>query len=228
MNGNRKNCEESSEAIDYFKLKYNDFNNYYGIAKSNKGARTVASILDAALDVFTDEGYAKFTLAKVAKRAGIKTGTLCYYFPKKKDLVNATINHFFEILDGRSRELIESSELSPLEQFLRIIDYQFRVNIETNDAAYWELWAFCARNREARAVQNKWYGRWLKLFTELLLKLKPDLDKPQGTRLAAVIISLIDGSFIFLGKSRPKKIELVGLTATLQESILKIVGLGPG
>jgi AcrR family transcriptional regulator len=202
-----------------------DLKNIFGIAKSNKGARTVASILDASLNVFTDQGYAKFTLARVAKRAGIKTGTLCYYFPKKNDLVIATINHFFEILDGRSRELIDSSDLSPLEQFLKITDYQFRVNIEANDAAYWELWAFCARNRDAQSVQNKWYGQWLKLFTNLLLKIRPDLDRPQSNRLAAVIISLIDGSFIFLGKSRPKKIELVGLTATLQESILKIVGV---
>ena len=205
--------------------RHTNFSNLFGIAKSNKGARTVAAILEAALDVFSYEGYAKFTLAKVAKRAGIKTGTLCYYFPKKTDLVNATVNHFFEILDGRSRELIESSKLSPLEQFLRIIDYQIRVNLEANDGAYWELWAFCARNKEARTVQNRWYSRWLKLFTDLLIKLKPDLDKPEGTRLAAAIISLIDGSFIFIGKSRPKKIELVGLTATLQESILKIVGL---
>ncbi|HYG91801.1 MAG TPA: TetR/AcrR family transcriptional regulator [Azospirillum sp.] len=48
-------------------------------------------IVDAALDVFTERGFAATRLDDVAKRAGVSKGTLYLYFPNKEELFKAVV-----------------------------------------------------------------------------------------------------------------------------------------
>jgi AcrR family transcriptional regulator len=48
-----------------------------------------AEIVDAAIDVFVEKGFAATTLTEVAKRAGVVKGTLYIYFNNKEDLFRA-------------------------------------------------------------------------------------------------------------------------------------------
>jgi AcrR family transcriptional regulator len=45
-------------------------------------------ILDAALDMFVNNGFESSPTSKIAKQAGIATGTLFHYFKTKNDLIN--------------------------------------------------------------------------------------------------------------------------------------------
>ncbi|MCD7111809.1 TetR/AcrR family transcriptional regulator [Rhizobium sp. DKSPLA3] len=49
-----------------------------------------AEIVDAAMDVFVEHGFAGTKLTEVAKRAGVAKGTLYLYFETKEDLFRAT------------------------------------------------------------------------------------------------------------------------------------------
>lgn len=55
-----------------------------------------AEIIDAAISVFTEKGYAATKLDEVAKRAGIAKGTLYLYFDTKEDIFRAAAYHAFE------------------------------------------------------------------------------------------------------------------------------------
>lgn len=48
-------------------------------------------LLDAALDLFVEKGYAATRVEEVAKRAGVSKGTLFLYFPSKEDLFKAVV-----------------------------------------------------------------------------------------------------------------------------------------
>jgi AcrR family transcriptional regulator len=50
-------------------------------------------LLDAALDVFVEKGFAAARTDDVAHRAGVSKGTLYLYFPSKDDLLKAVIRH---------------------------------------------------------------------------------------------------------------------------------------
>ncbi len=50
-----------------------------------------AELLDAALDLFVEKGYAATRVEEVAKRAGVSKGTLFLYFPSKEDLFKAVV-----------------------------------------------------------------------------------------------------------------------------------------
>lgn len=52
-------------------------------------AKLRESIIAIAIDLFSQKGYAKTTLAEVARKAGIEPSSLYYYFPSKSSLIEA-------------------------------------------------------------------------------------------------------------------------------------------
>ncbi len=65
-----------------------------------KNARP-GELLDAALDLFVEKGYAATRVEEVAARAGVSKGTLFLYFPSKEDLFKAVVR---ESMAGRFAE----------------------------------------------------------------------------------------------------------------------------
>ena len=49
-------------------------------------------LLDAALDLFVEKGYAATRAEEIAARAGVSKGTLFLYFPSKEDVFKAVIH----------------------------------------------------------------------------------------------------------------------------------------
>jgi AcrR family transcriptional regulator len=75
--------------------------------KSPRQARskwTVDAIVEAAIQVLAVEGYARFTTARVAERAGVSVGTMYQYYPNKAALCVAVIDkcgeQFLEAFQG--------------------------------------------------------------------------------------------------------------------------------
>jgi AcrR family transcriptional regulator len=51
-------------------------------------------ILTAALDVFTEKGYAAATIPEIARAAGVAAGTIYLYYPSKRELFVAVVKGF--------------------------------------------------------------------------------------------------------------------------------------
>src|SRR3954464_8549992 len=58
-------------------------------------------LLEAALDLFVDKGFAATRSEEVAAKAGVSKGTLFLYFPSKEELFKAVV---IENLAGRFTE----------------------------------------------------------------------------------------------------------------------------
>jgi TetR/AcrR family transcriptional regulator len=74
-------------------------------------------LLDAALDLFVEKGFAATRAEEVAARAGVSKGTLFLYFPSKEELFKAVVrenmagrfkewNHEFEAFEGSTPEMV--------------------------------------------------------------------------------------------------------------------------
>ncbi|MBQ2884828.1 MAG: TetR family transcriptional regulator [Alphaproteobacteria bacterium] len=70
--------------------------------------KTRQAVIEAALDVFSEKGYAKATFDEIAARAGFTKGAVYWYFRNKADLVAALIVEYME------RKRTEISEEIPL------------------------------------------------------------------------------------------------------------------
>lgn len=64
-------------------------------------------LLDAALDLFVEKGFAATRSEEVAARAGVSKGTLFLYFPSKEELFKAVVR---ENISGRFSEWNEEFE----------------------------------------------------------------------------------------------------------------------
>lgn len=73
-------------------------------------------ILEYAFQKFTTVGFSHVTMDEISKGAGIGKGTLYQYFPSKEVLLYKTIDHIKELLQTKINEIMENTELSPLEK----------------------------------------------------------------------------------------------------------------
>ena len=74
-------------------------------------------LLDAALDLFVEKGFAATRVEEVAARAGVSKGTLFLYFPSKDELFKAVVRHSisgrfvewnndFQTFQGTTRDML--------------------------------------------------------------------------------------------------------------------------
>jgi len=89
-------------------------------APARRGRRKEArpgELLDAALDLFVEKGFAATRSEEVAARAGVSKGTLFLYFPSKEELFKAVVrenisgrfaewNEEFESFEGSTAEMV--------------------------------------------------------------------------------------------------------------------------
>ena len=79
-------------------------------------------ILDAALHVFGEQGFARTRLEDVAKRAGVSKGTLYLYFKSKEDLFREMARSCMSASLAEGEEFVRTFQGSTrdlLEQFIR-------------------------------------------------------------------------------------------------------------
>ena len=87
-----------------------------GKRERRKEARP-GELLDAALDLFVEKGFAATRAEEVAARAGVSKGTLFLYFPSKEELFKAVVrenisgrfaewNQDFETFEGSTADMV--------------------------------------------------------------------------------------------------------------------------
>ncbi|MFI7444189.1 TetR/AcrR family transcriptional regulator [Nonomuraea indica] len=67
-----------------------------------------AQIVQCAIDVIADTGYAQASLARIAERAGISKGVISYHFDSKDELVQQIVQEAFALGDAFVRPRIEA------------------------------------------------------------------------------------------------------------------------
>jgi len=90
-----------------------------------------AQIMDVALDLFSREGYAHVSIARLAKEAGISKGLMYNYFESKEALVQEILNNALtEIIDTFDPNHDDFLSKDELEAFIRAVFKMMRENME--------------------------------------------------------------------------------------------------
>ncbi len=76
-------------------------------------------LINAAIGRFHEQGYARTSLADVAKAASIPTGNVFYYFRAKTDLAKATVDEWCKLMEGYLSDMeIERDPWLRIERFI--------------------------------------------------------------------------------------------------------------
>ncbi len=96
-------------------------------AKTTKGERTRARILETALDMFRERGYEHTTMRAIAGEAGVSLGNAYYYFKSKEHLIQAFYARTHD------EHLVECAPLLAEERdFERRLQLAVRTKIDTS------------------------------------------------------------------------------------------------
>jgi AcrR family transcriptional regulator len=77
--------------------------------RERKKARTRATIVRVALDLFAEQGYGQTTIAQIADAADVSPRTVSTYFPAKEDIV-------FDVSSGSKERLVAAIKERPAGQ----------------------------------------------------------------------------------------------------------------
>ncbi len=86
-----------------------------------KGSQNYSRIVEAANDLFYQQGYNQTSFAEVAESTGIPKGNFYYYFKSKDELLHAVISYRLEVIKTLLAET-EARFTTPQSRLQRIID----------------------------------------------------------------------------------------------------------
>jgi AcrR family transcriptional regulator len=79
-------------------------------------------LLDAALELFVEKGFAATRSEEVARRAGVSKGTLYLYYPSKEELFKAVVRQSLSLIIDEGLELAETFEGSTSELLIKLMN----------------------------------------------------------------------------------------------------------
>lgn len=155
-------------------------------------------ILQAAIEMIADEGYASLTMRALARACGIKLGTLQFHFRTSEDMLRALVDYIaksyqrsFESLQGRD----EPPDLREIVTF--VLDDEAGDAL-CGDRLWPQLWAMQQVEPLVSDLVEDLYTYYVEILERALDR--KGSDTPHAEALA--LISLLEGSTIFMGKGR--------------------------
>lgn len=89
-------------------------------SRSEQAAFRREQILDAALHLFAEQGFAATTTKQIAEQAGIREGLLYHYFPSKLGILNAVVTRRHTFV-GEMLSSVEGAEGLPAGDVMRSV-----------------------------------------------------------------------------------------------------------
>ena len=132
INFGLQKVEVSSSQLQQLFSKIATIQDFNPVKKTQDEKRKI--IFNAALQVFSTEGYNKATIDKIASLSGVGKGSVYRYFKSKEDLLDQLLNESYDEIVERVSQIF-SHEADLLDQVEEMIDFWLRY-IEKNHVLY--------------------------------------------------------------------------------------------
>jgi AcrR family transcriptional regulator len=177
-------------------------------------------ILQAASEVFARDGYASFTLRRIADEAGVQLKSLQRLFPTKQALLDTVIDHVLHSYYNWTFDPQVSAE----DNLTAFVDYMLCDLRDPFTARFFpELWALGGRDDRTGEAMDELYAEEIGRLTEMVQRVNAELS-PRTARLRATMIAMsIEGLILMIGSNRPNHADHEGLVDEVKMRILDIV-----
>jgi AcrR family transcriptional regulator len=180
--------------------------------KRERGRQRVAGLLDAAMQVFAERGYAAATMTEIAARAGASIGSLYQFFPNKDQLATALLARYGEQVDAALAELhARAAALGSAAIAEALIGLQLaRVDERAVALALTDVGQEGAGQREA--LRDTMRAR----IAEILCLADPRLDRTEAAARAVVILHLMKAVPAVAAEQGERSAAMQALLAAVQ------------
>jgi AcrR family transcriptional regulator len=164
--------------------------------RPNVEAERKDQIQRATCAVIAESGIRDLRMTDVAKRAGVSSGTVHYYFESKQALIHAAFEYNFRHSLLRRVEILATGgdALTLLE---RVVESY--APADPDSVAAWrvwaELWVHGLREPRLRELNEAIYGEWREIVVGLVRDAQEQglLVDGDPVQLANTIVAMIDG-----------------------------------
>jgi AcrR family transcriptional regulator len=191
-----------------------------------RSRKTREKILDAAKELFAENGFEETTTHLIASGAGISIGGVYAHFKNKEEI-------FLHVLERRSREIYNFTKgcvEKMVAEDMSIdegLDYYFReiygAHIKYGKLNF-EMNRFITMNDRAAVIHDHWEWEEVREFAKWLERRKAELDMEDPEAAMVVTSRAVHEVFHYLYKNRDRVDErrvLKGLTTMLKKFLKK-------
>lgn len=151
-------------------------------------------LVEAAIAVIHEQGFAQATVARIARRAGISAGMVHHYFRDKDDLLFATMRHLLAELRADAVGRLQHSD-DPRQRICAIIDACFG-DAQFDEQVFSAWLALYGNARKSIRLRNILVLYHRRLKSSLLHDLRRLVPEGEAVRLAEGIAAMIDGLWL--------------------------------
>jgi TetR/AcrR family transcriptional repressor of bet genes len=151
-------------------------------------------LVEAAIAVIHEHGFAHATVARIAAQAGISAGMVHHYFHDKDDLLFTTMRHLLAELRADAVARL-SQAADPRQRLHAIIDACFgEAQFDEQVFSAWlALYGNARQSDRLRSILGIYHRR---LKSSLLHELRRLLPEAEARRLAEGLAAMIDGLWL--------------------------------
>lgn len=193
-------------------------------AASPKGRQTLLKILNAARDVFIEQGYGQFNIKRVSERCGLARGNITYYFPSRDALLQALLRAVISGYTWDFDHIMADDQTSADDKFMAIV----RLIVEdlgTPETSIFfpELWALASRSDYAADEMESLYADARRYFVDLIAEINPSLGRDAREAVALFVSASLEGQTPFVGHGRAHGRRLPQITNIAATALLETV-----
>ena len=172
-------------------------------------------ILQNAIEMIADEGYAALTMRALARASGMKLGALQYHFRTSEDLLRALVDYVSQSYRQAFESLRNQDELPSLAELAAFVLDDKAGDALCGDRLWPQLWAMQQVEPLVSDLVEDVYAIYIAILEEVLIT----RGSPAPHTDALWLMSLLEGTTIFLGSGRRWEKE----ADSVRNRILKII-----
>ena len=172
--------------------------------ENNEGRRV--EMLRAAAELICERGFGDTRIADVAKRAGVSSALVIYYFGTRDRLLVDALRHSEESFYEAAEKML--AEVTSLRERLSLL-IKWTCVRETDDeipgawGLWFDLWAQAFRHDEIKAGRVELDARWRKMIVDAIHSAELDIDV-NARMFALEFAALLDGLSIQVALDDPE------------------------
>ena len=147
-------------------------------------------ILDAAIALFSEQGYENTTIGQIASRAKVAAGTVYLYFRNKEDILRNIFKRFAAGYDRELRERLKSLE-TPRRQLEALIKNDLQIIQETPNRARLFLFELRHGSENISFIKEELISRYEHYLDGILTPAAP-AGRPDIHMLAVMLSGILE------------------------------------
>jgi AcrR family transcriptional regulator len=174
-----------------------------------------SQILKTAIEMIAEEGYAALSMRALARAAQMKLGALQYHFRTSDDLLRAVVSYIANAYDLSFDSLRRKDNPPSVQELVIFVLDDEAGNKLLGDSLWPQLWAMQQVEPLVSDLVEDIYRQYLQVFEGALRASGSSAPRAE----ALCLLSMLEGSTIFMGRGRKWAEEAKKVRKTILEFI---------